>query len=260
MRAVVVVGTIVAAFISTQWSIVGHAQVYQLPTPAPQVTAAGADWFVQGEPVYYAGDLYYPTGPTQFFDGNIMVRVGTYRGVPVFTDTTLQPYSAVLVPIGRNLMRPYERRRTGELAGTIGSRTPSFPVDRDFEASVVAGLLNNDASFQRFDSGIGPASATPRAPAATAASSLETVLSAPPRPDRTAVESILKPESNLGIWIEFQGAKYYSAGDAVTYSPNRFVKAGEYHKTPVYREITGSPDLIYVPAIAGGPIAPFQKR
>ena len=30
-------------------------------------------------------------------------------------------------------MRPYERRREGDVAGTIGDAAPSFPVNRDSE-------------------------------------------------------------------------------------------------------------------------------
>src|SRR4051812_46857087 len=95
-----------------------RAQVYSYPTPPPQVTSANTSWQAQGEPVFYQGDLYYPTGPTVFFDGNVMTRTGVYRGVPLYEDATLQPYSIVYVPIGRNVMRPYERVRAGELAGT----------------------------------------------------------------------------------------------------------------------------------------------
>src|SRR6185295_1426045 len=54
----------------------GAAQVYQLPTPAPVVTAADAPWRNTDQPIYYAGGLYYPSGPTEFFDGNIMARTG----------------------------------------------------------------------------------------------------------------------------------------------------------------------------------------
>src|SRR5260221_13738899 len=95
--------------------ILGTAQVYQLPTPPPLVTAANAAWQINGEPVFYEGALYYPTGPTVFFDGSVMVRTGVNQGVPLYADTTLEPYSVVFVPIGGTLMRPYERRRAGEL-------------------------------------------------------------------------------------------------------------------------------------------------
>ena len=33
-------------------------------------------------------------------------------------------------------MRPYERRRSGPLAGTVGSRMPAQPIQRDVELSV----------------------------------------------------------------------------------------------------------------------------
>src|SRR3954469_8132331 len=39
-----------------------NAQAYQLPTPPPQVTAKGAAWSVSGQPIFYAGAFYYPTG------------------------------------------------------------------------------------------------------------------------------------------------------------------------------------------------------
>src|SRR5919112_3838065 len=94
---------------------VGIAQVYQFETPPPQVTAAGASWQVSGRPIFYAGSFYYPAGPTVFFDGNVLVRSGVYEGVPLYSDTTLEPYSMVFVPVGGTVMRPYERLRAGEL-------------------------------------------------------------------------------------------------------------------------------------------------
>src|SRR5262245_66383159 len=92
----------------------GSAQVYLWQTPAPVVTAANTTWRTSGEPILYAGRLYYPTGPTEYFDGQVMSRTGIYKGVPLFENRTLEPYSIVFVPVGRNLMRPYERNRRGE--------------------------------------------------------------------------------------------------------------------------------------------------
>ena len=71
---------------------VSKAQVYRLPNPVPQVTAASADWQIRGEPVFYAGDFYYPAGATVYFDGNVMVRVGTFQSVALYVDGTLEPY------------------------------------------------------------------------------------------------------------------------------------------------------------------------
>ncbi len=120
---------------------VSSAQVYRNETPPPLVNAAGATWQLNGEPIFHEGNFYYPAGATVFFDGKVMVRTGVYAGVPVYADVTLEPYSMVYVPIGGLVMRPYERRREGELAGTVGSRTPSFPIQRDVELSASSGTV-----------------------------------------------------------------------------------------------------------------------
>src|SRR5690348_7492696 len=64
----------------------GTAQVYVQPSAYPRVTAATAVWQARGEPIFHAGAYYYPTGPTIFFDGNVMMRTGTYQGVPLYED------------------------------------------------------------------------------------------------------------------------------------------------------------------------------
>src|SRR5688500_828024 len=116
-----------AAAITILLGVAAFAQVNSRPTEAPIVTAENDSWYRRGEPVVVSGEFYYPAGPTTFFNGNVMVRVGHYNGVPLYANTTLEPHSIVLVPVGRNLMQPYERPRTGDLAGTTGSRLPSFP-------------------------------------------------------------------------------------------------------------------------------------
>src|SRR4051812_14299630 len=104
------------------------AQIQSRPTDAPIVTADNDAWYLRGEPVQFDGDVYYSAGPAVFFNGNTMVRSGHFNGVPLYTDTTVEPYSIVYVPLSRGLMQPYELPRRGALAGTTGSRAPSFPV------------------------------------------------------------------------------------------------------------------------------------
>src|SRR5262245_46448866 len=130
---------------------VGSAQVYSLPTQPPLVSAANTPWYASGDPVFFAGNFYYPTGPTVFFDGNVMVRSGIFQGVPLFTDTTLEPYSMIFLPVGGNVMRPYERLRNGELTGTVGSKLPSFPIRRD--SDLVVGSGTTDVGTVVFDNG-----------------------------------------------------------------------------------------------------------
>src|SRR5687768_17418084 len=104
------------------------AQIQSRPTDPPVVTAVNESWYQLGEPIQFAGELYYRAGAIVFFNGNTMVRTGHYNGVPLYADTTVEPFNIVLVPISRGLLQPYERPRRGDLAGTTGSRPSSFPV------------------------------------------------------------------------------------------------------------------------------------
>ena len=104
------------------------AQIANRPAPVPTVSAEQEDWYRAGEPITFAGNVYYASGPQVYFNANEMIRSGAYRGVPLYTKTTIEPYSIVFVPISGGLLRPYERRRSGDVAGTVGSTTPSFPV------------------------------------------------------------------------------------------------------------------------------------
>src|SRR5687768_1902610 len=117
---------LVCLLVATAWPV--DAQILARPTDPPLVTAANESWYQLREPVQFAGDLYYPAGATVFFNGNTMVRTGHYNGVPLYVETTVEPYSVILVPISRGQMQPYERLRRGDVAGTTGSRPPSFPV------------------------------------------------------------------------------------------------------------------------------------
>ena len=73
-------------------------------------TAAAGQGIDPNEPVVMAGAWYIPSGPTVFFDGAVMVRAGSYKGVSLYVDATRGPYNVVYVPMGNKLMRPYERR------------------------------------------------------------------------------------------------------------------------------------------------------
>src|SRR6266446_1913999 len=108
---------------------VSDAQAYAFGSPTPEVTAGTAEWQARSEPIMVSGLIYYPTREFRIFDPSVMVQSSVYQGVPVYADVTIQPFSIVYVPVTRSNMRAYERKREGELAGTTGSRTPSFPVE-----------------------------------------------------------------------------------------------------------------------------------
>jgi len=129
---------IIAVLAVVLWSTTAAAQIQTRPTDPPLVTAANDSWYILGEPVQFAGELYYRAGATVFFNGNTMVRTGHYNGVPLYADTTVEPFSVVLVPISRGVLQPYERPRRGQLVGTSGSRASSFPTALRPDASVIA--------------------------------------------------------------------------------------------------------------------------
>src|ERR1043165_4860680 len=170
MRAFTLTISFLAAVL---FPIVGSAQVYPLRSAAPEVTAATADWQINSEPIVVDGAVYLPTRAMRLFDGEVMTQVGIYQRVPVYADVTLEPNSILYVPVGRDRMRTYERRRARELASTTGSRTPSFPVEPAGTASVDEGAVGTAGSV--VPSTVG--SADVFAPVATAE-----------RPRRTKVE------------------------------------------------------------------------
>jgi len=129
------------------------AQMISRPTDAPTVSAVGQSWYELREPILYAGEAYYPAGAAVFFNANQMVRTGHFNGVPVYADATRDPYSVVYVPIGGGQLKPYERRRSGELAGSTGSTLPSFPVALrpDGPIELMAGRADEPAVLRRRD-------------------------------------------------------------------------------------------------------------
>ena len=241
--------------------VIGKAQVFQ-PTPSPNVTVI-ADWQLRGEPVFFAGDFYDPAGPNVFFDGFVMVRSGIYQGVPLYVDTSIEPYSIVYVPVGRNLMRPYERRRAGDLPGSARSRTPSFPIERDDErsASVPAATGGWAAGdVERHDAGetarpVGTTGDAVTAPRTVGASGVVVRERA-----ARSLQSIPAPRSNAGIWLEFNGARWYSSGAAVPHVAATFVQIGTYRAFPVYRDATRPGSEVYIPSVEDGPLAPYSRR
>ncbi len=243
-------------------TVVGNAQVFQLPTPVPQVTAANADWQIRGDAIFFAGDFYYPTGPTVFFDGNVMVRTGIYQGTPLYADSTLEPYSMVFVPIGRNVMRPYERRRTGTLAGTTGSHPPSFPIEKNGERDLAAFAGVEIPPPPGAEPGVVPESARPVGTTGIIATRVAPAASpvVPRATTRNYIESIPRPRSTAGIWLQYNGTRWYSAGAAVPYANSQFTQVGSYRGFPVYEKRGGSAREIYIPSVQGGLLAPYQRR
>lgn len=215
------------------------AQVQMRQTDPPLVTAQNEPWYLEREPVPFSGQAYYPAGALVFFNGNEMVRSGFHHGVPIFTRTTLEPYSVIFIPVGRGLMQPYERPRNGDLAGTVGSRTPSFPVavatadtaplpQAAAPPVLVAssiGAIENPATWVSLR-GEPAVDVQPRATTGT-------VPPQPPQPSHVRIGD--RPSGLNAIFIQYEGSRWFSTGEAIEVDPSAMERRGDYHGFPVWQ-------------------------
>ena len=261
-------------------STAAHAQTAGTP-PQPIVTAESEPWYLSGEPLTYDGNFYYPSGALMAFNRNEMVRSGFYRGVPLYIRTTYEPHSVVFVPLPGGFLQPYQRRRAGEIGGTIGSIGPGFPVERGdtsralTEAPQAAGpptSLPDTPTVRNPNLGVEPGSASPSSGAVTAGRD-EAIAVVPERgavgtagrvlvlPRPGPLVTATRPSGVNGIFVDFNNARWYGSGPAIELEPAAaFKRIGEYHGFPVYVR-TGDDRTIYVPVTSGGHlVTPYSKR
>jgi len=237
-----------------------QAQMNMRTTPAPLVTAENEGWYLRGDPVMFAGDVYYAAGAQVYFNPNEMVRSGVFLGVPLYTRTTIEPFSIVFVPVSHGLMQPYERRRAGEVAGTAASSAPSFPVERGIEGTTGDLLLRGAAP---------PTVGSPVLEwAPEAAVRPEYPEPAPmlgrtqPPPQWGSLRTAQLPSGLNAVFITYDNRRWFEAGAAVEYDESGFTRVGEYHGFPVYKRTAGEPSTIYVPVAsdARGLVTPYKQR
>jgi hypothetical protein len=260
--------SIVAA---TVFSSVASAQVNLQPTPQPIVTAENETWYRTGEPVMFAGNVYYPAGPAIHFNGDDMVRSGFNKGIPLYSRTTIEPYSVVFVPIGGGMMQPYERRRTGDIAGTSGSTVSALPVEIPTAVSPPAEspILQAPAPpVLAAQPVVDEFAVPPRQPAATRRAVRTPVGSSPTvgTTGRVAGSSgpatnRIRPQAANGIFVEFHNGRWYSSGPPASLDPRVLTQIGEWYGFPVYVASGAGDSTIYIPIAQGLELlAPYSKR
>ena len=187
--------------------LTASAQATMRPERRPVVTAENERWYLEGQPITYQGGLYYPAGAPVFFNGNEMATDRRLPRHPALRARHADSVGVVYVPVAGGLVRPYERRRDGEVAGTVGNAAPSFPVSRDIETTLpdagyqaaappvlgAAYLLADSSRSPSFRSARG----VRRPPARPAAASRQR----PAGPLTTA----LKPTGLNAFYIEYSG-------------------------------------------------------
>jgi hypothetical protein len=191
-------------------------------------TAVAGQGIDPNEPVMLAGASYYPSGPTVFFDGAVMVRTGSFKGVSIYVDATRDPYNIVYVPIGNKLMRPYERRAADRAADTLVPPPPAAPIEAEPLAAEAVLKETPPADY-------GPLPAQARRPASYAGAS--------------------RPGDNRGIWIAFDG-KIWVLADRQPYASRALAPNGTYRGFPVYRD-PANPNQIFVSSGMSGFLARY---
>lgn len=251
---------------------------------APVITAENEDWYLSASPIALGGAVYYPSGPVMHFIRTEMIPAGMFERIQIYRRTTQEPGSVIYVPLPGGLMRPYERRRSGDLAGTVGSSVPAFPVVLPAEEAntttsgapafaapaVPRAVGTSGYVYGAFDRAIGTAVATPIAPARAAEENVAPVpvgtagTALPMAPSRalpTRVETVQRPIGLNSVFVQFQNVRWFAAGPAVEFDATRFTKIGEHRGFAVYQE-PGRPDTIFVSHVAGTPdlVIPYKVR
>ena len=189
-----------------------------------------------GAPVIYQARFYYPSGPTVFFDGAIMVRVGTFRGLPIYVDPTRDPINVVLVPVGGKLMRPYALTQDDIQADLVVPDPPEFPDPPE-------PFFGDLTYFKRFNPLMDQYAAPFVQPGSAAA---------------TPSEPFRRGPASQGVWIEFNGRMWTPVGPGLERG-TRLKMIGHYFEFPVFQDAAHG-DQIFVPAIAGGPLIRYDRR
>lgn len=250
------------------------AQVILQRTPAPIVTAESERWYLNGDPITYSGNIYYPTGAQIHFNASEMVRSGFFNGIPLYVRTTLEPFSIVYVPLAGGMMQPYERRRTGELAGTAGAATPSLvtagaPADASATTPQAPGPPPGVGVVVQEPAPVGsavpaqparpPAAVRGAAPVAQEPRPVGTSGRTAPPPSHTRIGPA--PQGINAVFIEFRDRRWYPAGKSIPLDPLRMIQIGERRGFPVFVDRSEPESTIYIPSTIGSTmVVPYSTR
>ncbi len=265
---------VVAIFAAAAISGDALAQIRLQPAAAPTVTAEAETWYQTGEPLQFAGNVYYPAGPAIHFLPDEMVQSGLYRGIPLYSRTTIEPYSVVFVPLAGGRMQPYERRRAGDLVGTTGSSMSSLRVEIPSAFGTPPPIQAAAPPFVETQSVPQQPNATqdqlrrPNSAESSARSRRETNVEPltqmagrqtnSPRlgtvgrvtaPRRSNVRA--NRSTSSGIFVEFDHARWYPSAPPASLDSVNLHRIGEWHGFPVYTARSTGDSTIYIPIAVG---------
>ncbi len=250
---------------TTASGTVATAQVHWFPTPPPLVTAENERWYLSGQPVMFGGNLYYLAGPPIHFLANEMVRSGSYQGIPLYSRTTIEPYSVVFVPIDGGRMQPYERRRTDELVGTSGSTISALPAVIPTFIDWAAPWIQAHAPPVIRARPIDAFTFYPERLERRGASQHPSASADDPQPGRVAASParplLVRPGAANAMFLEFNNDRWFIDGPPVRLDPRILTRIGQADGFPVYTARSTRNSTIYVPVAQGmDALARFSKR
>jgi hypothetical protein len=190
----------------------------------------------------YAFDPYKPShlAVVRQFGGSVLAHA------PLVSLLQLDPY----VPTQAQLLREY------------GGALPVWPFA--WNPAYGSSALQGDCGPVR-DTAVA-ATTTPGEPPMTtfaeALSALQQARASSPAPPPSGVRSITVTASadrKAGVWIEYAGRTWISAGRAVAFDDSEFVRVGESAGFPVFTRRGASDEIVYVPTTTGV-VAPFRAE
>ena len=173
-------------------------------------------------------------------------------------------------------MKPYERRRAGELAGTSGSSVPSLPIEIPLALAAPAGPIQAPAppvvtskpvpdesvaiaAPQPQPRSVDSRAVAPRPQPAPRANAVSVGTSGRATDSRRAASRVPRRLPN-GIFVEYDNARWFSSGPPESLDLRTLNRVGEWHGFPVY-VAKGAENTIYIPIAQGiDALAPYSKR
>ena len=80
-----------------------------------------------------------------------------------------------------------------------------------------------------------------------------------PLPLAGGIATALRPDTNDGMWISYDGRRWISAGPAVRFEESAFTRIGEHDGFPVFRRRDAGDDVIYLPT-RQNLLAPYRLK
>jgi hypothetical protein len=194
-------------------------------------------------PQAFAFDPYKPShlAALRQFGGSVLAHA------PLTSLLQLDPY----VPTHAQLLREY------------GGALPIWPFA--WNPAYVQAAYHSDCSPVR--ESVPAATITPGEPPITTFAEVLTALeqahgasrSASPSPGRSISVPGVSADRKAGVWIQYAGRTWISAGRAVAFDDSEFVRVGENNGFPVFTRRGATDEIIYVPTTAGV-VAPFRAE